>query len=364
MSKIDISRVAPIERLFHNEKIKTYETQVELGQIKFWRRNLRTILAFDRLENEKQKKLEDISLEEITYYLASRSEIKLTELAHSIEQNGVRVPLILLDDSTLLDGNRRYFACSYLYHEAIKNKRKPPEVLSNITVHIIKAEDIEESQKNKILAEANYIDDLKVPWSLDVKARVISDYFNVLISDGNSETEAYNQIKEVYGLDKSDVQAYVDTTRLTDEYIESGESSKEQEFKRREHVLRKFIYFWEFRNVTSRGRNILDSKELSEVKPMFFRMITNGFMGNLKLVRPLVSAYRDKDLWEMLEESGGAQILQVDAILKEEKAIKSSEDKVRNFIRWLDKQDADRFSKATLKLFHQLNEKIGGMRNE
>ena len=114
---IDISGIVPEKVLFHNEEIDTYRTSVSFEEIEYWPGNLRTVLHFSKLEKEFGKKLVDIVLSDLTNFLAKRDELKLTHLARSIGLNGVRVPLILLDDGTLLDGNRRFFACSYLYHQ-------------------------------------------------------------------------------------------------------------------------------------------------------------------------------------------------------------------------------------------------------
>ena len=250
-----------------------------------------------------------------------------------------------------------------MYDDPQKNK-ETIDTLSRIPVLVIKASDLQDNQKEKILAEANYVDDLKVPWSVDVKAKVISDYYNYLIKNGFSEQEAFIQIKDVYSLDKSEVKAYVETIDLTEEYINQGRKDKERKFKLREQVLKKFVYFWEFRNKAQHGRSSLDDDELLEAKPMLFNMIENSFIKNVRQVETIARAYRDKDLWEILVESNGAKIDQVHAVIQEEKAIKSSEDKVRNFIRWLDKQDTGKFTKATINLLTLLIERISGINNE
>lgn len=363
MSKIDISGIIPKQRLFHNEKISTYELNVKFSDIKYWEGNLRTILAFEVLEAEKNRKLVDIPTEEITNFLVRRDELKLTELANSIKTNGVRTPLIILDDGTLLDGNRRYFACSYLNNMSPKSE-EVEKILSEIPVHIIKSDEIEDKQKNKILAEANYVDDLKVPWSADVKAKVISDYYKYLLNTGLTEQDVFAEIKNVYSLDKSEVKAYVETIQLTEEYLDQAKNDIQRKFKLREQVLKKFVYFWEFRNKAQNGRSALDSDELLNVKPIFFNMMENGFIRNVKQVETIARAYRDTDLWDILVESNGAKIDLVQAVLQEEKAIKSSEDKVRNFLRWLGKQDTNKFTKATINLLEQLSEKVVGIQNE
>lgn len=363
MIEIDKKNEIPKEKLFHNEKIKIYEKQVKFSQIVYWRDNLRTILAFDKIENEKRKRLDELSIEEITDFLVKRDELKLIELANSIKTNGIKTPIVLLDDNTLLDGNRRFFACSYLNMQ-YKQDPNVQKILSEIPAQVILREDITEKQKNKILAEANYVQDFKVPWSPDVKAKVIFDYYSDLKASNKAEHEIYDEIKDVYGLDKSDVNAYIESIQLSQEYIDRAGNDTDKRFKFREQVLKKFVYFWEFRNKSQHGRSQLNADELDIVKPLFFSIFENNFIKNVSQVESIGRAYRDPYLWELLIESNGSKIDLVHAMIQEEKAIKSAEDKVRNFRRWIDKQDPSKLSKATIALLDQLAEDISRLSYE
>lgn len=322
MDKIDISGIEPVEKLFHNENIKTYQKNLSFTKIHHWPKNLRTLLAFEVLVGKVNKLFKDITLEELTFFLAERSELKLSKLAKSIGANGVRVPLIVLDDGTLLDGNRRYFACSYLYH-SLSDKNTLPEYLNKIPVLVIKKKDITPAQQNKILAEANFVEDFKVPWTLDVKAKVIDDYFQQCKAAGNTDENVYSEIEDVYGLKKSDVAAYVETVKLTKEFIERSNEEKEKRLNLREIVLKKFVYFWEFRNKAYKGRGKLDEKELKKVKPLFFTMIENNCFRNIKQVEPMIRAYHTESWWKILKDSNGTQIPQVEALYFEKNTKKN-----------------------------------------
>ena len=102
----------PIKQLFHNEWLDVYPQLISFREIKFWPENHRTELAFDILEDQEGKPISKLTLIEITDFLVGRNDLRLVPLAGSIEKNGVRVPLIVLVDGTLLDGNRRYFGCN------------------------------------------------------------------------------------------------------------------------------------------------------------------------------------------------------------------------------------------------------------
>lgn len=344
--------IKPQKQLFHNERLNVYPTNLVFEKIVFWPNNSRTELAFDILEAQKGKKLSALSLPEITEFLVQRPELELVDLADSILRNGVRVPLIVLDDGTLLDGNRRYFACSYLFHNA-KNKREPiPEVLNEILVWVIKSGDVDERMRFKILAEANYVEDFKVQWSADVKAIVIHDYFKKCLSR-MTEDQVYQEIKNVFGEGKSQVDAYVESINLSNEFIKSAPAEKRNDF--REHVQGKFLYFWEFRNKAIRSRAALDAEtELPKVKKLFFKMIETDRFKNFKQVEPMIRAVRDDYSWGLLTSTQGSAIDQIEVIYKEQKAVRSSEDKIRNFLRWLQQADVQLFTRGAKRLLGDL----------
>lgn len=354
MKKIDIKGIKPEKHIFHNEPLDVYPTKVNFEEIYFWPENYRTVLHFDLLEAQKKKPVSKLSPEEIVDFLVGRPELKLSELATSIEKNGVKVPLIILSNGLLLDGNRRYFACSYLFHRSKRKNKDIPKVLYDIPVYVIKKRDVDERTQQKILAESNFVEDWKVPWSLDVKAKVIGEFYEDCIKNKATPEDAYAEIYDVYSEKKSKVDAYLETRKLTNEFISSA--TRENKNKFREQVQAKFLYFWEFRNKALKGRGALEAKtELPKVKRLFFKMIETGRFKNYKQVEPMIRSVRDEHAWNLLSTSKGVKIDMVEALYKEQKAVKSAEDKIRNFLRWLQtKAEPSTFTKATFTLIEKL----------
>lgn len=348
---IDIKGIKPEKKLFHNIRLPVYPKTVNFSEIEYWPENLRTELDFDLLEEKTGMDISELSLEEITKFLVGRYELHLEDLAKNIEKNGVRVPLIILSDGTLLDGNRRYFACSYIYHN--KTGKQVSSVLNSIPSWVIKKSQVDDTIKQKILAEANFVNDYKVPWPLKVKAQVIYDYYQLCIKERLSKEQTYTEIKEVYGEKKSEIVAYIETIQLTKKFIASAPKGKQNDY--RQHVQDKFLYFWEFRNKSTKGRTALDSKELPKVTKLFFKMIATKRFKNFKQVEPMIRSIRDEFTWELLSSSKGSKIDVVEAIIKEERAVRSSEDKVRSFLKWLrNKAEPSSFSNATFMLLRKL----------
>ena len=352
---ISIKGIKPVKQLFHNIYIDVYPKDVHFEEINYWKDNLRTILPFSLLQKKYNKDLSLISLDDITDFLAEQRNLKIQSLAQSIERNGVRVPLIILEDGTLLDGNRRYFACYYLLKQATSEEKQRPATLDSIPVWVVKNKDVDYRTKQKILAEANFVPDYKVEWTLDVKANVIFNYFTTCVKNKMSREKIYKEISDVYSVDRSTVDAYVESIRLSKEFIKSAPRGQKDRY--REILQDKFLYFWEFRDKAFTKTLNLNKKEISVLKKMFFAMLAHDRLKNYKQVEPMVRAIKDVYEWKILTESSGAKIDQIEALYKEKKAIKSAEDKIRNFLRWLDHSDASSFTKAAIKLIKYLSEK-------
>lgn len=345
--KIDISGIAPGNKLFHNVWINVYPTVIHINQIFFWPENARNLLDFEMLTNELDKKLDVIPEREIIKFLAKQPRLKLGDLKKSISQNGVRVPLIVLDDGTLLDGNRRYFACKLIQYEEEDKGRKLSKVLGEIPVDVIKSQDIDEKKKEKILAEANFVPDYKIEWTLDVKAKIIRDFYDERKNEGMEEDAIYEEILDVYSVVKKDVKDYIAAFTIVDEFI-NCKANRIDELKRRQIIQQKFVYFWEFNNKALRGRSPLTDEELPAVKELFFNMMLNDRFKNIKQIEPMARAIREEDSWQLLIESSGTKIDLVEAIYMENKATRSVDDKFRNFFKWLNKQESENLNKESL----------------
>ena len=250
---ISIKGLTPVKQRFHNEPINVYHTTVDFEGIEFWKENARTLLAFRQFEQQRNKttaKGKPVTLEEVTRFLAADPDLKLEALAKSIAGNGVRVPLIVTTHGTLLDGNRRYFACSLLKLQAEDEKSEMPSVLKSIPVWAIEDSDIDERKKKKILAEVNFLDDLKVKWPLSVQAKLITEFFSQCMKAKKTADQAYDEIYDLYGVRSDKAKSYVEAEKLADEFIDLAKNP-EHRLQLEEAVQKRFLYFWEFVNKSS-----------------------------------------------------------------------------------------------------------------
>ena len=354
---ISIKGLTPVKQRFHNEPINVYHTTVDFEGIEFWQDNARTLLAFRQFEQQRNKttaKGKPVTLEEVTRFLAADPDLKLEALAKSIAGNGVRVPLIVTTHGTLLDGNRRYFACSLLKLQAEDEKSEMPSVLKSIPVWAIEDSDIDERKKKKILAEVNFLDDLKVKWPLSVQAKLITEFFSQCMKAKKTADQAYDEIYDLYGVRSDKAKSYVEAEKLADEFIDLAKNP-EHRLQLEEAVQKRFLYFWEFVNKGMAGSGKLTSTELPKVKKVFFNLIEIGRIKKLKHVEPIIHAVRDEFQWKQLIESKGVKLPAVEVWFNSKKLTQTSEQKLRDFLRWLEKDfDASEASETSVELLRKI----------
>jgi hypothetical protein len=355
---ISIKGLTPVKQRFHNEPIDVYHTNSDFEDIQFWQDNARTLLAFRQFEQQRNKttaKGKPVTLEEVTRFLATDPDLKLEALAKSIARNGVRVPLIVTTHGTLLDGNRRYFACSLLKLQAEDEKTEMPSILKSIPIWAIEDSDIDERKKKKILAEVNFLDDLKVKWPLSVQAKLIAEYFTQCINAKKTADQAYDEIYELYGVRSDKAKSYVEAEKLAVEFIDSAKNP-EHRLQLEEAVQKRFVYFWEFVNKGMAGSGKLTATELPKVKKTFFNLIEIGRIKKLKHVEPIIHAVRDEFQWKQLIESKGAKLPAVEVWFNSKKLTQTSEQKLRDFLSWLEKEfDASKASATSIELLRKIS---------
>lgn len=319
-------------KTFHDTVVNVYEVELAISDIHFWKDNARTLLDFDiLLRNKNKQSIEDVSEEEVLDFLyKERKRLKLAELMESIRHNGVKTPIIVTDSARLLDGNRRFFACKLL------EKKEPDNAfLEHIPAYVVEEKDITVEVEQKILAEANFVDDNKVPWPLDVKAKVVAEAVGVYTRQGMNENDAMKEVSKLYGIKRQVVVDYIKAKELADEFISQAEGD-EDEMNRKEIINKRFVYFWEFLNKAMRGPRPIKGDDLEEAKNAFSELMSSERIRNLKHVEPIARAsavglndFRNKVL------TGDRIIDDLDILYREAKNLKNKVDKAISFRMWL-----------------------------
>jgi hypothetical protein len=357
MTKIPTEDKNAQRKLFHNEWINVYPTTLSLDKINFWKENNRTIFTFERLCRSRNVDLSNLLIEDITRFVAGQEIHKLQVLSDSIERNGVQIPMIIRDDGKLLDGNRRYFACQWLKMKCVERGKNLPESLLQIPVQVIRKNDLHDNLELKILAEANFIPDLKVSWPLDAQARAVEEYYTNFRKVKKSDHEtALAEVIAVFGIQRQRAIDLLDTLLITKEFIDEG-INEDDKMRRREIVENQFVYLWEFRNKAMKGSGSLSGDELNDVRTLFFQLMAKGRdnpIKNVKQIEPLVRSRRDPTAWNLLEESNGAKLSVVVSMMNEKKEVRKAEDKIRVFLSWL--KEADNLTPGAKKYLREVSE--------
>ena len=346
MERLDTSSLKSESKRFHDATIKVYPRKLPLDSITYWPENGRTQFSFSVLEQQKGLPIYKIPISEITEFVAAEKVHALNSLADSIARNGIQQPLVVTDSGKLLDGNRRFFACHWLSQRPKRRNQKEDElklILDEIPVYIIRESDLTPELELKILAEANFVKDLRVPWPLTAKAKAIKSYYELLTEErGIDDEAAMRQIVSVLSIKKPEAQQLLGALKLSEEFIDGGKSNEEK-IDRGRISEERLVYFWEFYNKAIIGRSrYTDDIQLHEVKTVFFELMALGSrspLKNVKQVEPFSASRRDKIAWAMVNESKTDNLPLVVNYMNEKKEKRKAEDKIRLFCNWLEDVD-------------------------
>jgi len=301
--------------IFHKTTLVGWSGLVKINKIHGWASNRRIDIFRIKCESEFGRVPTD---EEISNFMLSEPDFQIRELARSILYNGVRVPLILDWDGTLLDGNRRYVATQ----RTIKNNPWAKDTLENIPAWVL-VEGIDEEDKQKILVECNFLSDWKVDWPNYVKASTIYEDY----TDRGSE---YDDLSERYGLTKAKIRTWIKVMGLIQEFMSFYDHSSEALWVAYEH----FPWFEEAHN---KYRAKLDADP--DFKEQFFTWMIEGKFKSLTQIRRLGEVRDNEEAWAIIRSDSPDAVDTAIHIVQGEKLpdLAGSEKKIKKLIKQLKK---------------------------
>jgi len=157
---------------FHDRELTVWVGEVDINKIEGWQGNPRTELLRDQFyetyarypSNEEMCQLVLADVDE-------KEGLKIKELAANIRKNGVRVPIVLTFSGKLLDGNRRYYASTFLVNEdgVERSERKS---FARIPAYVL-PEGTDEDVEDAIITEFNFAANMQLEWPYYIRARVV-----------------------------------------------------------------------------------------------------------------------------------------------------------------------------------------------
>ena len=299
---------------FHKARLPGWAGFVKIDKIQGWAWNRRIDLFTRKCEGQFGRPPTN---DELYNFMLNEEDFHIKELAKSILYNGIKVPIILDMDGTLLDGNRRYIAARY----AIEHSPDVKDELVNIPVWVLSGDTTEED-KRKVLVECNFLPDWKVDWPNYIKAMTIYEDYDKGVT--------YDELAERYGHKKTQIRTWVKVMDLIQEFLNFYDHSDEAIGVAYEH----FPFFEEAHN---KFRAKLDSDP--DFKEQFFAWMKAGKFKSLLQVRPLGEIRDNEEAWAVIRSDSPDAVAAAIHIVQGEKlpSLVDGEKRVKKVIKLLRK---------------------------
>lgn len=301
-------------RSFHKTKMAGWSGFVNIEKIHGWAENRRIEIFRRKCEAQFGRLPTD---DEIYNFMLSEPDLYIKELARSILNNGIRVPIILDANGTLLDGNRRYVAARY----AIEHNPGARDELANIPAWVL-TDDATSEHKHKLLVECNFISDWKQQWPPYIRAMTVYEEYK----DGGMEMD---QLQERYApLTRGELRTMINVMDLIQEFMNYHKHSDEGFRVVYEH------YTW-FEEAHNKSRAKLDSDP--DFKEQFFDWMMEGKFRNMKQITRLGEIRDNEEAWAIIRSDSPDAVEAAIHIVQGEKlpSLAGGEKKIKKIIKWL-----------------------------
>jgi len=302
-------------RVFHKTKMPGWGGYVKIDKISGWAENRRIELFRRKCEAQFGRLPTD---DEIYNFMLGEQDLHIRELAGSILNNGVRVPIILDANGTLLDGNRRYVATRHV----IEHNPSTRDELANIPTWVL-TEDATSEHKYKVLVECNFIDDWKEKWPPYIRAMTVYEEY----TDNGMKMD---QLQERYApLKRGELRTMINVMDLIQEFM-NFQTHADEAFR----VAYEY-YHW-FEEAHNKFRAKLDSDP--DFKEQFFTWMMEGKFRNMKQVTRLGEIRDNQEAWAIIRSDNLDAVEAAIHIVQGEKlpSIGDGEKRVKKIIKQLE----------------------------
>ena len=294
-------------RYFNGIPIALYKTEGDPSKIKGWVDNPRVDMVLNRWRNANNMSVDAVpDDEEMLGLMLNRDagSFAIQDLGEDVKRNGVREPIIVTWDGTLIDGNRRKFAVMW----AISNKGGAnPEQhhrLGRIPMFVL-PEGASNSDKQSIIIQENYAESLKREWPQVVTNGSIYRRYQELSNQFPSEQELEIRRRvqrEFPRFGVTDIRDRINTWNLIEEFkVDYDDDTNEDDLA--DKIDRSFQYFRQA-NDTFRNKNVFTEPEFKE---LLFCGIQENLFPSFASVRRLEEIYRNPQAKEIFMGGEGMQ---------------------------------------------------------
>lgn len=286
-------------RLYNGIQISLFRTEGDASAIKGWVENPRIDMIVNRWRNADHKSVDaypddDEMLELMLNY--DDGSFAIPELGEDVKLNGVREPIIVTWDGTLIDGNRRKYAVMWALSDRGAATNAQRHLLERIPMFVLPA-GAPDLHRQSIIIQENYAESLKKEWPQVVTNGRIYQRFQELSEKFPNETELdiRRKVREEFPrFNITEIRNRINTWLLIEEFradYAEGENEDDLEAK----INRNFQYFRQA-NDTFRTKNVFSEPEFKE---LLFRGIDQELFPSFASVRRLEEIYRNPQAAEI-----------------------------------------------------------------
>lgn len=295
-------------KLFNGIQIPLFRSEGNATQIKGWVENPRIAMLLNRWRNARNASSDafpdDDEMLDLMLDYDDDGSFTIKELGDDVKLNGVRIPLIVTWDGTLIDGNRRKFAVMWALSDRGAATHEQAVLLQRVPILVL-PEDAPEFHKQAILIQENYAPSLKKEWPQVVTNGRIYEKFQELSNQFPDLPEVrirQRVAKEYPRYSTTEIRDRINTWVLTEEF-KADYADEENEDDLVAKINRNFQYFRQANDTYGR-KNVFREPEFKE---LLFRGIDQELFPSFTSVRRLEEIYRNPQATEIFLEGEGLQ---------------------------------------------------------
>ncbi len=292
-------------RHFNGIQIPLYRTEGDLSHIKGWVENPRIDMILSRWRNARHRSVDvfpddDEMLELMLDYVDG--SFAIPELGEDVKRNGVREPIIVTWDGTLIDGNRRKFAVMWALSDRGGATNEQLHLLARTPMFVL-PEGAPDLHRQSIIIQENYAESLKKEWpQLVTNGRIYRRYqelFNQFPQEQELEIRRLVR-REFPRFNTTEIRNRINTMLLIEEFrADYGDEDNEDDLEAK--INKNFQYFRQA-NDTYRTKNVFSEPEF---KALLFRGIQQELFPSFASVRRLEEIYGNPQATQIFLEGEG-----------------------------------------------------------
>ena len=286
-------------RYFNGIPIPLYRTEGDAIQIKGWVENPRVDMILNRWRNERHMSVHAIPDDDEMLELMLNYDVgsfAIEDLGEDVKQNGVREPIIVTWDGTLIDGNRRKFAVMWALSHRGAATNEQQHRLGRIPMFVL-PEGAPDAHKQSIIIQENYAESLKKEWPQVVTNGRIYRRYQQLSNQYPDEEDLAIRQRVQRGFPRfntTEIRNRINTWLLIEEFrADYGGEENEDDLEAK--INKSFQYFRQA-NDTYRTKNVFSEPEFKE---LLFRGIQQELFPSFASVRRLDELYRNPQATEI-----------------------------------------------------------------